>query len=376
MKNSKLYSLILIFAVALLSIQCTTDPIEGPPGQNGVDGIDGVDGVDGVNGTAECAECHNVANSEEVHSSYLFSGHYNEDMTHERPIPYPDGPDTFVPLSRYANRSSCVVCHTSDGYIDLAETGSFINTRDEPAYPGTQTITCTTCHGKHTSFDFVSDGFDYALRVFDPITLVADESYTIDYGINEKSSHTCAQCHQPRGKFEGNIQEDGSVRVTSRFGPHHGPQSTMLEGIQGAEIAGSLAYDPPKSARHRSGLGDISSSCTKCHMGEDAGPELTGLHTNKPTETSCVACHTNGIPGEVTGLADHMATLTDLLIEAGLLALNADDELEPVSGNYDVTRASALWNYILILEDSSNGVHNPNYAKALIQNSIEALNGN
>ena len=49
MKNSKLYSLILIFAVALLSIQCTTDPIPGPPGEDGIDGIDGIDGADGFN---------------------------------------------------------------------------------------------------------------------------------------------------------------------------------------------------------------------------------------------------------------------------------------------------------------------------------------
>jgi len=370
MKNSKLYSLILIFAVALLSIQCTTDPIPGPPGEDGIDGIDGVDGVDGVDGTAECAVCHNVANSEEVHSSYLFSGHYNEDMTHE----YPRGSGNLVPLSSYGNRNSCTGCHTSDGYIDWAEKGAAVG-GDWPVYDGTQTITCTTCHGKHTSFDFETDGFDYALRVFEPVTLVADDSYTIDYGIDEKSSHTCATCHQPRGTFEGNIQEDGSVRVTSRFGPHHGPQSTLLEGIQGAEIAGSLGYDAPKSAAHRSGFPDKPSSCTRCHMGEDAGPELTGLHTNKPTETACVVCHQNGIPGEVTGLAENMETLEGLLIAEGLLEV-VDGEVDIVSGDYEVLPAQALWNYILILEDSSKGVHNPKYAKALIQNSIEALNAN
>ena len=110
-------------------------------------------------------------------------------------------------------------------------------------------------------------------------------------------------------------------------------------------------------------------------MGEDAGPELTGLHTNKPTETACVVCHQNGIPGEVTGLAENMETLEGLLIAEGLLEV-VDGEVDIVSGDYEVLPAQALWNYILILEDSSKGVHNPKYAKALIQNSIEALNAN
>ncbi len=80
MKNFKLINFLIIFATSLLFIQCTTDPIPGPDGQ------DGIDGVDGVSGTAECAACHNVAKSEEVHASYLFSGHYNENMDHD------DGP--------------------------------------------------------------------------------------------------------------------------------------------------------------------------------------------------------------------------------------------------------------------------------------------
>ena len=35
--------------------------------------------------------------------------------------------------------------------------------------------------------------------------------------------------------------------------------------------------------------------------------------------------------------------------------------------------AQAAWNFALLREDRSKGIHNPNYAKALIANSIEAL---
>jgi hypothetical protein len=358
MKNLKLINLLLIVATSLLLVNCTTDPIPGP------DGIDGVDGVDGVSGTAECAACHNVAKSEEVHASYLFSGHYNENMDHDV-----DGDGINEPLSQYGNRGfgglSCTACHTSDGYKDWTGGATALG-GSHPVYDGTQTITCNTCHGKHTSFDFENDGFDYALRAIDPVNLVADNAYTIDYGSNNVSSHTCATCHQPRSKFEDAIQDDGLVNVNSRFGPHYGAQSTLLEGIQGAEIAGSLAYDAPTSAAHRAG-----SSCTSCHMGESSG-DIDGLHTMNPTETSCVACHTNGVPSEVEGFEQDVETLKSLLVAQGVLT----EDGSPISGVYPLTQAAGIWNYRMIYYDHSNGVHNPNYAKALVKNSIEALSAN
>jgi hypothetical protein len=48
MKNLKLFGSLMVFASALLCVQCTSDPITGPPGTDGIDGIDGQDGQDGV----------------------------------------------------------------------------------------------------------------------------------------------------------------------------------------------------------------------------------------------------------------------------------------------------------------------------------------
>lgn len=365
MKNLKLSSLILILAAALFSVQCTTDPIPGPPGE---DGVDGVDGVDGASGTAECTACHNIATTEEVHSSYLFSGHFNENMNHDL-----EDDGTNDPLSHYGNRgfpgtSACTGCHTSDGYIDWAENGAPQLGWPGPVYPdsktGGQKITCTTCHAKHKSFDFETDGFDYALRRVGPVTLLADETYTIDYG-DEFTSHTCATCHQTRDIFENNILENGNVEVGGRFGPHYGTQSSLLEGIHGAEITGSLPYDAPTSAAHRSG-----SSCTQCHMGESGGNNV-GQHTWNYTEVTCATCHSNGIPSTDFLEAD-IETLKGLLVDRGLLT----EEGSPVPGEYPLVQAQAVWNYRMIYYDHSNGVHNPNYAEALVKNSIEALNAN
>jgi hypothetical protein len=58
--------------------------------------------------------------------------------------------------------------------------------------------------------------------------------------------------------------------------------------------------------------------------------------------------------------------------------MEVDDEgdASPVRGTFKIEEAEAAWNYILLMEDSSMGIHNPGYARALVQNSIEALSGN
>jgi len=334
-----------MIATSLLFIQCTTDPIPGASGVDGQDGIDGSDGLDGATGTTECAACHNISTAEGVHASYLFSGHSIETTMY-------DGSK----LSDYGNRSSCTACHTTEGFIDYAMSGTVTG----EAYPGTdQKITCTTCHDTHTTFDFEGDGFDYALRTLRGVDLIVDENYTINY---EGTSNLCANCHQPR---RSPPEDDGSgtYKVTStHWGPHHGPQSTFLEGIQGAELAGSFEYPADASHPHRTG-----SSCTSCHMGETTG-EIDGNHTWIQTETACTTCHPGGAPDSVEGLDVAMLALGELLEEIGIV-----HEGHPVVGTYDIVDAEAAWNYLLVMEDNSKGTHNPDYAKALIANSVELL---
>ena len=347
MRHRKLFSLIFIAAATLLFTQCTTEPIPGPPGQDGVDGVDGIDGIDGATGTTECASCHNIATTEQVHASYLYSMHSIETKAVWA---------GNVPLSQYANRSSCTLCHTKDGYTDYTRTGMVTG---EP-YPGDdQKISCSTCHEKHTTFDFENEGYDYALRSIGPVTLLTDETYAIDY---QGTSNTCAVCHQPR-RTPPVDDGSGMFEVYNHWGPHHGPQSTFLEGIQGAELTGSESYPGVGSATHRTG-----SSCTSCHMGESSG-EIDGHHTMIPTPTACTTCHSNGVPSEVAGLAEDMATLEQLLEEIGIIM-----DGHEVPGVYSVTEAQAAWNYLLVNEDQSMGIHNPAYARALVKNSIETLN--
>jgi len=67
-----------------------------------------------------------------------------------------------------------------------------------------------------------------------------------------------------------------------------------------------------------------------------------------------------------------MAHLGEILETAGALHFE-DGAWHPVRTTVPIAVAEAAWNFLLVYEDMSNGVHNPAYAKALIRNSIEAL---
>jgi hypothetical protein len=308
-------------------------------GLDGIDGSNGVDGIDGVDGAASCTDCHSDTHREPIESSYPYSGHA-----------------AGAAVGYAGTRAGCAQCHSNEGYIDYMTHGA----TNPEGYANPTRIDCHTCHDKHGTFDFENDGYDYALRNFAPTILIVDPNYTIDFG---DKSNTCASCHQPRTAPPTDIDGNGMFAVSSsHWGPHHGPQSTLLEGIQGAEIVGSEGYPGVASSTHRK-----ESSCVECHMGEDSGNN-DGLHSWIATSTACTSCHGNAVP-EVEGLAADMEELGHLLEEVGIV-----HDGHPVVGDYTITQAEAAWNYLLIMEDSSNGIHNPAYAKALIKNSIEVLN--
>ena len=135
----------------------------------------------------------------------------------------------------------------------------------------------------------------------------------------------------------------------------------MLLGIGGAgEVEGS-------PAAHYSMVGD---TCVACHL-------VDGNHTFEPNVAACQDCH-SGMEGfDDTGLQteveEGLVELGELLVAKGMLEEETD---EPVVGVYPAAEAAALWNYIYIKhEDSSHGVHNPAYTRALLESSLAALGG-
>ena len=121
-----------------------------------------------------------------------------------------------------------------------------------------------------------------------------------------------------------------------------------------------------------------------------------GNHTLEASTAGCQSCHAdldtldrNGVQTEIKAL---FYELEDLLIAEGLLEAVLDEEGErmpltaeaeiiayeptgvhPVVGSYPEEKAGALWNYLIVMEDNSWGVHNPSWTKAILQTAIDAL---
>ena len=100
-------------------------------------------------------------------------------------------------------------------------------------------------------------------------------------------------------------------------------------------------------------------------------------HTFEPDEDTCQQCHPSatdfdymGVQTEVDSLGN---VLGDLLLTAGLIDENTEDG-HPTVSSAPEDQAIALWNWLYVMhEDQSHGVHNPDYAKALLEDGIARM---
>jgi hypothetical protein len=320
----------------------------GPAGPQGEQGPAGNDGTPGVAGNMVCVECHNLDLKATVTSQYDSSVHGMSQII--------AGKLLYMYAGQGNNRKECATCHTDEGFrehiytgLDTIGTGLLLP----------QHIQCQTCHDFHETLDQVNEGPDFALRTMDAVPLrMTDLTTMVDFG-NE--SNLCANCHQPLSAGP-TADANGNAAVTStHYGGHHGPQSTLLTGVGGYEIAGNDAYPTPESTTHFK-----DATCVKCHMHNFS-------HTWMPSLDACKECHDgitdfdfNGVQTTVNNL---VASLGTKLTTAGLLDANGS----PVVGTYPVDQVGALYNYLMIEDDRSEGVHNPKYIEALLRNSIDVF---
>ncbi|MCW0481972.1 hypothetical protein [Gaoshiqia sediminis] len=342
MKIREILRLLAIIALVLFMLPSCVK--EGPPGldgANGKDGVDGVDGQDGQDGIVSCVACHNLTTRDAITSAWAVSKH------------------GIGATAARSSTASCAPCHSHEGFVN------FINNPGAApvAISNPGSISCATCHTNHNSFDFENDGADYALRTNAAVKMIMydDPTKVLDF---QNSSNMCVNCHQSRPVSPALAPDaDGNYSIANyRFGPHHGPQGNLLEGVGGYELAGGVQYPGTKSHPHRKS----TNACVTCHMHE-------GDHTFKASLASCTDCHgtidnfnVNSVQTEVHELMEELA---ELLVTAG--ALDADRNI--IAGTYPIEVAGAVYNWKTIEEDRSMGVHNPAYIKALLTNSIEAL---
>ncbi|PIV81781.1 hypothetical protein COW53_02520 [bacterium CG17_big_fil_post_rev_8_21_14_2_50_64_8] len=256
-------------------------------------------------------------------------------------------------------RSGCSGCHSGAGFeARLA---------GETEVPYATPIRCFSCHAPHSNANF-------NLRVTEPQPLAS--GYTMDLGV----SNLCTACHVGRTSVDDAVPHDATeASVTStHWGAHHGPQGDLFMGQNGYEYDG-VTYRRAVPPAHNTD----ESRCFGCHGNDNPAIDLGGhsfIQDNGADEdnlnvASCNRCHSDLEDFDVndvqTEVEDMMAELQGLLIGMGLL----DSEgglIKDVTGTPD--EIGAVWNYILVEEDRSAGVHNPDYIRDLLQGSLDYLN--
>ena len=132
----------------------------------------------------------------------------------------------------------------------------------------------------------------------------------------------------------------------------------MLVGLGGAGVTGS-------PSAHASMVED---TCVTCHMGE------ANDHSMEPAVAACTGCHADAEDFDINGLQTEIEELGEKVL-ALLEAKGMYEDGHAVEGvSYPEAEAQAMWNYIYVIEeDGSFGVHNPKFAKALLEAALDAL---
>jgi hypothetical protein len=270
------------------------------------------------------------------------------------------------------NTDPCRDCHASEGF--LAKLAG-----ETPNGDHYTAITCFTCHAPHTNGNL-------SLRAEGPYTL--QDGSVFDYG----KGNLCVRCHHSRQDVRSYVIDN--VKLSSRWGPHHSDQGDILAGAGGYEYAGYTYQVSPHT-------GVLTDGCIQCHM-EGSWANKTGGHTwNMADEesdhehlTGCNvdACHgttgplttfnrtaaedfdgdgtIEGVQDEISGL---LADLGALLTTKGLMAVSGEGYAPKSVTVTDSDSAGAVYNYMVIAEERSLGIHNTKYAVGLLKSGMNFI---
>jgi hypothetical protein len=338
--------------------------VEGPEGATGATGATGdtgatgVAGADGADANSTCVDCHD--DDTQIKSRQL----QWEASTHAMG-------GNFERVESNGD-TECATCHTHEGFTERMSTGLWETAAvvTNPTPPN-----CRTCHAIHDTYTEA----DFAISHTTAFDLRLDGT-TVDFG----DGTLCAQCHQPRLPDPLPVVGGPDVTITSAYWSlHYGAQGAMLAGTGGYEFpeTGNFTYD---GAHFHGDVAVNENGCPTCHMATPYGVQAGG-HTmflsysyhgsDQPITAGCETCHASAdgwsdfdygsVQTDTKALLATLKTrlVTDLLLDAG-------DHVVPKTMTAD--QAGAVMNYLFVLKEWSDGVHNPDYAEALLENTLAA----
>jgi hypothetical protein len=417
MKLRKFFRL-SIFAFALMAFGAACVK-EGPPGLKGEAGTNGTNGKD-ANST--CLTCHSTANMTAKQNQYELSKHFFG-TTSARNGKYCArchtaegfkeivGANKFFPANDIPNASriTCGTCHSHGSFEFGTDNGSLILTTTDPVYLNYYNNTksqdfgkvnnlCCTCH---------------------QIRGVTNVNYTDATGK--------VQTFNQLPYFPLDVTKQNTTvkySVGTSFSVHDGNQSNLFTGINGYEYSGKTYT---RTWTHS------AFKCTDCHMNEYDATTKTGGHTLIVNPAKCLACHKTDkltpIQKEIDGLrillgeelakkkvykktvnattgvasysalpshdfygtlfpttqsttlfatalagANTVSPTTGLVVYANNVTMALDtDWANRIGREWKYGELGAAYNYAYINSELSLGLHNPTYARQILQNSIDFL---
>lgn len=377
-KNYFGYLLLLMVFVLGTIVSCTK---EGPAGPAGKDGKDGTDGTNGTDGTATCIECHDADMS----------------MT-TRQFQWESSMHAAGSALARSSSASCAGCHSTQGFFQTD--GNNPLTSDE--WQGVSdpiVINCYACHPIHSTYT-AEDVVNFTFPDQPNWAVTHDKTIDIDFG----KGNVCAHCHQSRVRTPVVDMNDLTAMYTgisTHYGPHYSSQANLMGGFGAYELPGSQTY--PTSNGHLA----AEDKCVSCHMGftsaNGSGGHNMHIDASRDLEASCKQCHGDGSAApdkyadyyhDYFATIDHdgehptlnttstYAVLGDMLTDYGVYTKVVDSvDGYPEAVHYNINRdleingtlLAAMFNHRFVYQDHSHGIHNPMYARALLMNSLEAV---
>lgn len=276
-----------------------------------------------------------------------------------------------VPVTFAAQENTCVACHDGRGYA-LGATDPKSFNASEPFGPYVVATDCRACH----------TGRGAQLLQSGEVTVPTDPPGTIKAGLGA----LCISCHRERSAAVSSAPKPAAA-------PHPSVQAPVYLAYGGVRQPG-VSYG--STTKHTT----VKNMCVGCHMSGNADgvPTHTFLPPSDPQKI-CGACH-QGVTsynrkasadydgnGQVQGIQDETAGLLKTLNAATAKAMGAttltqfQGQIVFKSGSTTVTAPipdkvwQAAYNWALITNDKSLGVHNPRFTVTLLQQSYKTLTG-
>lgn len=359
--------------------------------------------IDATYDPAPCAVCHDSG------TKHIFPEQWDASL-HSGATSYPTG----------AGRESCVRCHTGAGFSQYSRGIPSTDPYFDVSYSA---ITCAGCHNPHDAtneFQLRKIASEtYVLNTVDPKTAV----YAKVEGAGKGSF--CINCHQSRAEANAALL---ATSISSRFGPHYGPQGDVLLSRNMLELGGVKLL----KTNH---LGATVDACVRCHMysanaivgttvnqwgghsfsmskfKKDAqgnfviGPDHRRVKAEDNLE-ACAQCHgatfggsfgdakffmsskgDHDNDGVVEGLQEEVYGMVNKVMTT--LGKISGTTFSPEYGQYDASgkfiafpvpkttwtkdQLSAYWNAITVHNDKSGGIHNPKYIITAMKGAMSIL---